>query len=273
LNRRFLVGRTRLWVVLASVVGLLGFASGVFAFVYLSRGSGAAPKAQNPAVSRPAQSGSAVPVSGGLLTGEPGLVSSDVDLSVQGKLDWVHWGYLTSDDTGTNVEFLGNPVQVDCQPMNRCVNRKRGGAPGIGDFIPVGDVDLTAPFRLYRRAGTRFSWSDGSPVRSAAGARTVFYVAVAGNGYRIQAPADQTVHQFTLYMDLWQAKVQCVASLSDRSAPDYVDASLSPDKSPTNSSYTFTYRAARPGQTLTVTLTIVEDWGGGNVAVSAAALS
>jgi hypothetical protein len=291
-NRGFPFGRAKIWRTVGSVAGILVLVGGALTFALLSTGRlsnlfglsearhPVVPATQSPDVSGPPRPGVTSPHPGGggdlqgLLEGRASGVLTAVDLSAAGKLDWVHWGYLESDDTSPDRQFYGNPVQVDCQPASRCLNRKQGGSPRIGDFTPVGDVDVTTPFRLYGRDGTRISWSNGAPVRRVVDARTVFYVAHAGNGYRIRVPADQTVHVFTLYLSLWNAKVQCVASLSDRSASDYTDDSLTPDyPRGRNNSYTFTYRAAHPGQTLTVTITIVEDHGGANAAVSAAALS
>jgi hypothetical protein len=193
-----------------------------------------------------------------------------VDLSAEGTLDWVHWGYLESDNAKID-EFIGHPIHLDCMETSHCINRKQGN-PQIGDFAAVGQYDGSIlPFRLYvRDAFTRFSWNDGSPISSANNARTNDYMAGVGNGYRIQVPAGQATHTFRLYLGVWNAQVKCTASLSDSSVPDYVNTSLKP--SSYNYVYTFTYRSASPDQILTVDLTILKDYGGASTGVSAATL-
>ena len=199
------------------------------------------------------------------------VAPSSVDLSAEGRLDWIHWGYLESDQSST-AQFIGHPVRVDCQTNTHCMNRKQNGNAQISDFTTVGSFDTSKlPYRLYvRDIPTHFSWSDGSPVSSVADARTQVYIAGVGNGYQIQIPADQTIHTFRLYIGIWNSKVQYTASLSDVSAPDYINTSLAANSS--TYVFTFTYRAASPNQKLLVTLTILADYGGANSSLSAATL-
>ena len=74
-------------------------------------------------------------------------------------------------------------------------------------------------------------------------------------------------------MGLWAATGKFEASLSDGSAPAYLDTSLSSTSSMLNRVYTVTYGAASPGQTLTVRWTIGQSFNTyGNVTLQAAAV-
>jgi hypothetical protein len=119
-----------------------------------------------------------------------------------------------------------------------------------------------------------YSWTDGTPTPTATNTPTGVYVLGLNNGFQITAPADTTSRALTVYVDTFNAQGQIVAHLSDSSASDYVDSSLNGAGGGTaQGAYTFTYKAASSGQTLTVTFTNIADNGAGsNVALEAATL-
>jgi len=210
-----------------------------------------------------------------MLSGHLDPTPASVNLTQEGTLDWVHWGYLNS-DTGNPSQFIGNPVRIDCHYNPHCLNRKHRRNSFISDYTPIGHFDRShLPYRLYFKDGPQFSWTDGVPVAIGANARTQEYMAFVGNGFQLQVRADQTVHTLKIYLGIYQGQVACKAILSDHSAPPYTDTTLNTfDLFDTGRAvyYSFTYRAASPGQILTITLTLSADLGGANVSLAAAAL-
>ena len=80
-----------------------------------------------------------------------------------------------------------------------------------------------------------------------------------GNGFRITAPADTTQRTLTVYVDAYHAQGKMVAHLSDASSPDYTDSTLNSVGNTLQGAYTFIYKAASSGQTLSVTFTNMVD--------------
>src|SRR5438874_13224152 len=84
----------------------------------------------------------ATSVRGATLTGRftPISQGTDVNLSAEGPLDWVHWGLVT--ESG--------------------LNRKAAVTPQIPDFTPIG---FNGPYR-YVDNFNGYSWKDGTPTSS-----------------------------------------------------------------------------------------------------------
>jgi hypothetical protein len=59
-----------------------------------------------------------------------------------------------------------------------------------------------------------------------------------------------------MYVGLWAAGGRLEASLSDGSAPVFLDTSLLNSSATTNAVYTLNYKAASAGQTLTIKWTV-----------------
>jgi hypothetical protein len=95
-----------------------------------------------------------------------------------------------------------------------------------------------------------------------------------GNGYEINIPADRTVRTLKLYVGVWFTQGKLQATLSDGSAPDFIDTSLNKNNDRASGLYTITYKAASAGQTLKVRFTILTQYfsPNGNVAWEAATL-
>ncbi len=182
----------------------------------------------------------------GVLTGSTMASPSSVNLSSEGTTDWVHWGH-------TSVSGL---------------NRK-SGAQQIANFVPIGSGGT----QQFTGNSTLFSWTQGTPVASASGVDTGLWVMGTNNGFQISVPADTTTRTLKLYLGVYAARGRLEASLSDSSAPDYVDTSVLNTTDSSNSVYTLAFRANSPGQQLTVKWTLSETYNSwGNVTLQAATL-
>ena len=112
--------------------------------------------------------------------------------------------------------------------------------------------------------------SDGRDNEHAAG----IYVIGLNNGFQVTAPADTTARALKVYVGLWAAGGRLEASLSDGSAPVYIDTSLLNSGGTSNGVYTLNYQAGSAGQTLTVKWTVgtvFNQWS--NVTLQAATLN
>jgi hypothetical protein len=182
----------------------------------------------------------------GLLTGSMAAPVGPVQLTQGGTLDWAHWGLTAPAD----------------------YNHKAAVTPRIGNFSIVGGV---APSR-YSNNAVGFTWTDGTPTASATNSTTGVYISGQNNGFKLTLPADTAVRTLKVYVGAWHTQGRMVAHLSDNSAADFVDTSLSNTVSPTSLGvYTLTYQAASAGQTLTITFT-QNLAGAGNVTLQAATL-
>src|SRR5256884_222184 len=88
----------------------------------------------------------ASPVRGATLIGKftPIPTGTDVNLTAEGPLDWVHWGLYTDSS----------------------LDRKAGVTPQIPDFTPKGSTPQFGPFQFADNYNG-YSWSDGTPTSSA----------------------------------------------------------------------------------------------------------
>jgi len=171
-----------------------------------------------------------------------------VDLSAEGTADWAHWG-LTSAGS---------------------FNRKSGVTQQISNYTRVG----TGTIQQFGGNPTLYNWTGGTPTGSATNVATGLWVIGQNNGYQVTVPADTAVRTLKMYVGLWAAGGRFEASLSDGSAPVYVDTSLSNSTATSNRVYTLNYQAAASGQTLTVRWvanTTYNAWS--NVTLQAATLS
>jgi hypothetical protein len=116
---------------------------------------------------------------------------------------------------------------------------------------------------MLTTGGLAFSWSDGTPDGAVNATSTGVRVMGLNKGVQFTAPADTTTRTLTVYLGAWNTIGKMVAHLSDGSAPDFVDASISSPSMAvqTDAAYTFTYRAASPGQKLILTYTMISDTG------------
>ena len=159
-----------------------------------------------------------------------------VDLAVAGAADWAHWGL--AGDVGA-------------------YNHKSGVASPISDFTQLGEATLLQTNCCIE---TGFTWGDGTPTTSASNAIGGVYIDTAkasGDGFRFSVPADTAMKTVRIYTGNWCVRARLEASLSDGSAPALVNTSFDvPTGTLQTAIYTVTYRAASPGQTLDVALTV-----------------
>ena len=183
----------------------------------------------------------------GSLAGSSAAPAANVDLTLEGSADWAHWGL----DLPTSF----NHKDVITQQINNYT------------LVGSGTADR------YTNNPNSFSWSDGTPTVSATDTITGLFVGGAGSGFQITVPADLTTRTLRVYVGVFSANGRFEASLSDGSAPAFVDTSVMDLAGTTNVVYTLTYDAGSAGQMLTVRWTAdALNTAFGNVTLQAATL-
>jgi hypothetical protein len=170
-----------------------------------------------------------------------------VNLSVEGTLDWGHWGLAQKNS------FI----------------HKQGGT-----LVPNVSI-LEDQRQRYTDNAVSFSWTNGAPTLTASGTTTGIYAPGEDNGFQFTVPADGTLRRLRLYVGLYGARGRIEASLSDFSAAPFIDESLANTSGNSYRVYTLYYSAASPAQTLTVRWTAITifDESYGNVTWQAATVS
>ena len=149
-----------------------------------------------------------------------------VNLTEEGGLDWIHWGYNQSNSA----------------------HRKTGVVEQISDYTSLGSQVV----EVYTNNFTLFSWSDGTPTASVAGTRDGVYVTGLDGGFEVTLAADTTMRRARVYAGLYGAAAEFRAFLSDASSPAYVDASLTNVFGDEYVVYSLDYQSASPGQALVI---------------------
>ncbi len=189
----------------------------------------------------------AAPITGAL-NASAASAPATANLTAEGTLDWAHWGLSAATD----------------------FDDKEGGGNQISNITLIGPSQ-NGPFQ-YGGALVAYSWSDGTPDTTADGTATGVYFNNFDNGYQITAPADTTKRILRVYAGGWNTTVHFEASLSDKSAPPYIDESLVTAANASLANvYTIEYAAASPAQTLATTVYGIT--GNGNCTLMAATLS
>jgi hypothetical protein len=173
---------------------------------------------------------------------------TEVNLSTEGTLDWAHWGLTTATD----------------------FDQKAGVTSQISNYLPVG---TSLDYNQYGNNAQGFTWTDGTPTSSADQTTTGIYVIGQGNGFEVDVQAQQTNLWFNIYVGVYTpggnlASLHLEASLSDNSAPAFVDESLSGSA---NRRYSMIFAAGLPNQTLKIRYWVVGA-ADGNVTLQAATL-
>jgi RHS repeat-associated protein len=180
----------------------------------------------------------------GTLTGSGAATSGQINLTILGTADWAHWGLATTSS----------------------FDHKAAITPQIPTFTLIngGTVGRAG---LYTN---NYVWSDGTPTASAT-TMTGLYLGGAGHGFQLVLPADSsTTRTIKLYLGLNKAQAKLTATLSDGSAAPFTDTVDNPTGT-TYRTYTLTYLAGDPGQTLTIVWSLLTDHGSGSVQLHAAA--
>jgi hypothetical protein len=172
------------------------------------------------------------------------------DLTAAGTLDWAAWG-----------ELSGIPPNS--------FEQKAGGTNQISDVTVIGAS--SGPI-TFGNAIVACTWSDGTPDAAETNETDGIYFNGITNGYQITVPADTTKKILTFYAGGYNCQVQVQATLSDLSAPPYIDTSLvTAPGAALADAYTIEFAASTNNQTLTVTVTCATD--GGNCTLMAATLA
>ena len=176
-------------------------------------------------------------------------VTTSIDLTVEGQTDWAYWGYVL-------------PTDFD---------QKAGGTNEISNYIQIGTNSPLA----YGNSDSIFNWEDGTPDATASDMTSGIYFIGVSNGYEVDVTAGTTPQLLNIYVGAWAAAIHFEASLSDGSAPTYVDETFSHDASGgANRRYTIMFAANSPGQTLRVKAWVLSTVDiNGNVTLQAASLA
>ena len=122
--------------------------------------------------------------------------------------------------------------------------------------------------RFGDTARLRYSWSDGTPTGSAT-TQAGLYIAGLNKGYQLQVPADTSERTLVVYLGGWQARGRLEVSLSDGSAPAFVQT-VENLSTAFDRRLALSYRAGSAGQTLTVRY--LQETSSGNITMQAATL-
>ena len=172
-------------------------------------------------------------------------VAQLVDLSGEGRLDWVHWG----------------------EQSTFSLERAAGGDFQILEGAP------TAPRFRHAFSPQRFSWSGGSPVERSDGTRTGIRTCDEGNGFTLSVPAARSERTLRLYVGALAARgrldAQTVHRRRHRGRASWNNATTSLS----TAVFVVTYRAPKDG-TLNLSWITEESFDAdcGGVALQAATL-
>jgi hypothetical protein len=147
--------------------------------------------------------------------------------------------------------------------------RKNGG----GGQISVSHVG-TFTDNVATDSKITATWSDGTPTVSGSSTNLIYSASGVGIGYSAVFPADTQQRKVTVICGNYNANVRITATLSDGSAAQAIDNSLTGSSTTGKQAVaTIVYRAAAAGQTLTVTVLSTSQGSSSNTSFEAATLS
>ncbi len=168
---------------------------------------------------------------------------------------------------GTVIES-SNPVTFDdsyndwiiWQSVSTPVRKKDAGSL-FSSLTVLGEQTVTN----YSDSPRKISWENGDPINAASANTTGIYIPLEGSGFEFSVPAGKTESTLTLYFGGWAFSAELTATLSDDSAPEFVD--VTPEYTEDAAVvYTLKYKAASDNQRLTVRWKVVKnlnpEWGG-----------
>jgi len=180
-------------------------------------------------------------------TFSPVPTGTDVNLTEEGTLDWVHWGLYTDSS----------------------LDRKAGVTPQIPDFTPI---KIGGPFQ-YADNYNGYSWSDGVPTQRATNTPTGVWMYGKASGFELRFATDTTPKTLKLYVGTFGAVGTFTATLSGSSL-SYADSSISNDQNGPGGVYTLEVAGDTPGQMLDIKYVVDRTFDStGNVTLQAATLS
>jgi hypothetical protein len=177
------------------------------------------------------------------------LAGATANLTTVGKLDWTHWGYVS---TGT-------------------VTRKKV-SPGLITMKKVG----AGSFGHYDSRPATLSWTDGSPTLKATDISDGIVAGdVTGAGFEIQVKGTSSrPRTLTIYLGGWQAAAKFTAQLGSSPATSYSNEMFRATDPGADRVYTIVFQPSTDTDVLVVRWTateILQTYG--NVTLQAAALS
>jgi hypothetical protein len=172
------------------------------------------------------------------------IIAQIIDLTAEGLIDWAQWG---------NGGVISGYEQK--YPL----------ANQISNFSIIG----TGPLNPYGGNGVHCTWTDGTP-DATGDTQQGIYINSAPNGFELTSEAASYERVLNVYCALWEATMHVEATMSDNSAPIFVDESFSNSATAAARCYSFRYSSPTPGSYL-----IVKWWdaAGGNVTINAATLT
>ncbi len=176
---------------------------------------------------------------------------TEVNLSKEGPLDWIHWG--------TYTEFA--------------FDRKAGVAPVLKDYSLLGSpLSTEGPFQFGDNAHS-YTWWDGMPDTVVSNTTTGISLSGLNHGFQLTVPSDTTPRILKVYVGVTAADATLSAYLSDGSG--FASTEVNEATNGHTGFYTIHYISASSNQTLTVKyqLTSVRDPNLANITLQAAALS
>jgi len=180
---------------------------------------------------------------------------SVVDLTSEGKTDWVHWGLHTDSS----------------------LNRKAGVTPLITDYVRQDASNGFSYIYQYADNSNGYSWSDGVPETAVTNTTTgvwAYGTPAIGSGFLFTVPADTNLQRLQVYVGVFAGEGNIEVLLSDGSAPNYENASLLNLRNGPGRVYAIDYAADSAGQSLIVRWTLsARREATANVTLQAAALS
>lgn len=136
------------------------------------------------------------PVKVPYVTGIVSAPSIGVGLTLDGGLDWAHWGLKSPND----------------------YNHKAGVTPQLLDFKPTGEATAAR----YLNGPTTFTWSDGTPTASASTTDGISWTGL-GEGFELVVPAEVAMRRLLLYVGVYGGTGNINAELSDPRANSKVE--------------------------------------------------
>lgn len=185
------------------------------------------------------------------LCGKIDVTPGAVDLTTLGTTDWAKWGWV------------GSAPGAD---------RKAIGGGAIGGYNAIGGAAVAG----YSNNPAVFGWTDGAPPHAAAASQaTGVYATAGGFALDVRAPAGGGAAVLVVFVGAWGgATGRLNATLSDGSAPAYVDASITaPRGAPVNAAYRLDFSSVAPGATLHVEWTVAGGGDEGNITLQGAAVT
>jgi hypothetical protein len=205
-------------VVLVGVVALIA-RSGDPSDTDPRAGAVAEPTTEEMPIPLPSPSVSTSPAPVNAITVEEGSPPDTVNLSDEGKIDWVHWG-----EDGTYS-----------------LERDAKGGFAILEGTP------DAPRHRHTLSPERFRWTGGAPAAGSDGTTSGIRTCGAGNGFTLTAPATPQPRKLRLYVGV--AGGQGLLRLKLTTGGETITSRIVQHSSSlATSRYTISYRSTRPGK-------------------------